>query len=166
MTGDDLFGFHRDALWMLGERNLARIYTMRIAGTPIASYYILNHGRYHAMYQSGYDPAFASLSPGLVLLARTIEDAFALEAREYDFLRGQEAYKYDWANDERQTVRLSLIRPNWAGMSLAAVDLAKAEGRRLAKAVLPQRLVEVIRKRRASTTRREASPRDREASAQ
>jgi Acetyltransferase (GNAT) domain len=36
----------------------------------------------------------ARLVPGVVLIARTIEDAIARGARRYDFLRGEEPYKY------------------------------------------------------------------------
>ena len=49
-----------------------------------------------ALYASGFDPAFAARSPGALVIARAIEAAHEAGARRYDFLRGGEAYKYEW----------------------------------------------------------------------
>jgi CelD/BcsL family acetyltransferase involved in cellulose biosynthesis len=47
------------------------------------------------IYNSGLDPAkFAHLSPGQVLLARLIEHAIAGKRVAFDFLQGNESYKY------------------------------------------------------------------------
>lgn len=47
------------------------------------------------VYNSGYDPVtYGALSPGIVLFARSIQDAIADKRRRYDFLRGNEEYKY------------------------------------------------------------------------
>ncbi len=57
------------------------------------------------LYNSGFDPAFHRLSPGLVLLARCIQDAISRGIREYDFLRGRERYKYDLGGADRRVFR-------------------------------------------------------------
>lgn len=47
------------------------------------------------VYNSGYDPAsYAELSPGIVLTTRVIEDAIGRGLRIFDFLQGNEVYKY------------------------------------------------------------------------
>ena len=69
------------------------------------------HGDKFNYYQSGYDPAWAGKSVGLVLLARTVQDAFAEGLQEFDFLRGDEAYKYRWLPEVRTNARLLLARP-------------------------------------------------------
>src|ERR1700730_11418239 len=61
-------------------------------------------------YQSGYDPNWASRSVGLVLLARTVQDAFAEGLQEFDFLHGNESYKRDWPRGERWTIQMRLWR--------------------------------------------------------
>ena len=48
------------------------------------------------LYNSGFDPAHAALSPGLVLLARVVRDAIERGMRRFDFLRGEERYKYEF----------------------------------------------------------------------
>ncbi len=47
------------------------------------------------VYNSGYDPAsYAELSPGIVLTTRIIEDAIDRGLSIFDFLQGNEVYKY------------------------------------------------------------------------
>jgi hypothetical protein len=46
------------------------------------------------VYNSGYDPGYAHVSAGMVLVGMMIEDAARLGLTVFDFLRGNEAYKY------------------------------------------------------------------------
>lgn len=47
------------------------------------------------VYNSGYDPEqYGHLSPGVILFVRSIQDAIAAKRRTFDFLRGDEEYKY------------------------------------------------------------------------
>ena len=47
------------------------------------------------LYNSGLNPTvFAALSPGIVLLTYSIEDAIARGCLYYDFLQGSEEYKF------------------------------------------------------------------------
>ena len=47
------------------------------------------------IYNSGYDPAnYAELSPGIVLTSYIIEDAIKRSLKVFDFLQGNEVYKY------------------------------------------------------------------------
>ena len=48
------------------------------------------------LYNSGFRPEAAALSPGLILLAHIIRDAIERGQRRFDFLRGEERYKYDF----------------------------------------------------------------------
>ncbi|MBE0605380.1 MAG: GNAT family N-acetyltransferase, partial [Deltaproteobacteria bacterium] len=59
-------------------------------------------------YNSGYDPERREAQPGLVLIARCIEDALGEGAPEYDFLRGTERYKYDLGGVDRVVYRVTV----------------------------------------------------------
>ena len=60
---------------------------------------------------SGLDPAaFSALSPGVVLTAAAIERAIALGRSEFDFLRGNEEYKYRFGAVDRPIYHLTLRR--------------------------------------------------------
>jgi CelD/BcsL family acetyltransferase involved in cellulose biosynthesis len=62
-------------------------------------------------------------SPGIVLHTCMIEDSIAAGVREYDFMWGEESYKYDWGAQRRAdqtliyhaTLRAKLLRTIKAG---------------------------------------------------
>ncbi len=63
------------------------------------------------IYNSGLDPArFAHISPGQVLIARLIEDAIAKKYKVFDFLQGNESYKYKLGGKDMRLVTLRAAR--------------------------------------------------------
>lgn len=63
------------------------------------------------VYNSGLDPAaFAALSPGLVLTATAIQHAIESGRKEFDFLRGDEEYKYRFGAVDTRIYRLRVVR--------------------------------------------------------
>ena len=139
--------FHRDATTFLAERGWLRMYTLFAARRPVASVYGVVHREKFLYYQSGYDPNWASKSVGLVLLARTVADAFAEELSEFDFLRGNEGYKGEWARGERWTIQLRLWRGARGRAARAALG-ASVFAREVFKAALPKGAIDVVRKAR------------------
>jgi len=148
ITGPRVASFHRDVARRLAREELVRLYTLKVKGQPIASVYMLGKGERRFFYQSGYDPAFSKQSPGLVLLARTIEDAFVEGAREYDFLHGSEPYKFEWATDERRTVTLRSVVPTLRGRAWSAGHLARATVRGWGQTLLGGEGYEALRRLR------------------
>lgn len=102
--------FHRAAAPALAEAGLVRFYMLTIGEATAGIYYgFLHRGRAYA-YLTGFDPAFTAESPGTILIGHAIEQATREGAREFDMLRGQEAYKYRWGAEDRWTRRRSLER--------------------------------------------------------
>ncbi len=91
-----LEGFHRDCLPGLLARGLARLRALSIGGKTVAVYYGLRHGATASAYLGGFDPDYAEASPGSILIADAVAEAAQDGATEFDFLRGQEPYKYLW----------------------------------------------------------------------
>ncbi len=61
------------------------------------------------VYNSGLDPeAFGGLSLGVVLTAKAIEHAIENGRAEFDFLRGNETYKYRFGAQDTEIFRLTL----------------------------------------------------------
>jgi CelD/BcsL family acetyltransferase involved in cellulose biosynthesis len=57
-------------------------------------------------YNSGVNAEFADISPGWVLLARQIEWALKNGRREFDFMRGDEDYKYRFGGKNSYVMRV------------------------------------------------------------
>ena len=88
--------FFRAAIPALAARQGVRLWLLEAAGEPIASFICLEWDGTIALYNSGFAPARAALSPGLVLLSHVIRDAIARRRRRFDFLRGEERYKLEF----------------------------------------------------------------------
>jgi len=73
-----------------------RLGVLEVEDQAIGAVYCMREGRTYFFYQSGFDPRFAGLSPGSVLVAETIRRAIAEGATAFDFLRGDEPYKRRW----------------------------------------------------------------------
>ncbi len=65
-------------------------------------------------YVTTYDPDVASHSPGKLLLANVIRQAENDRLTEVDLLRGQEAYKFQYASHVRKTTRITFYRSRLA----------------------------------------------------
>jgi CelD/BcsL family acetyltransferase involved in cellulose biosynthesis len=87
---------HRDAAPQLQAAGLLRLHALRLGGRIVAVLYCLAHARRVQYYIGGFDPAHAGVAPGTLLVAHAIEQARAEGAERFDFLRGQEPYKYRW----------------------------------------------------------------------
>lgn len=104
---------HREAAPRLLADGLLRLLALRLDGAPIAVLYVLadpmaaSHRRW-SDYIGGFDPAFATFSPGLLAVGQAIELAQAEGAAAFDFLRGREPYKYRWGavDEPRWTLRV------------------------------------------------------------
>jgi CelD/BcsL family acetyltransferase involved in cellulose biosynthesis len=118
----DFAGLALEAGWL-------RLWFLELGGTPVAGWYGWHIGDRYAYYQAGLDPDYAAYSAGFVLLARTLEDAFAETAREYDFLRGDEDYKSRFTDTSRQAstwVAAPRLHPIRAAVSTLVAGRAAA----------------------------------------
>jgi CelD/BcsL family acetyltransferase involved in cellulose biosynthesis len=88
--------FFRRAIPALAARGGARVVFLERDTGPIASFVTLQWDGTVGLYNSGFHPEQAVLSPGLVLLAHVIRDAVERGIRRFDFLRGEERYKYEF----------------------------------------------------------------------
>lgn len=79
---------------MLAEGRLVLLFAL-FNGEPAATMWQFHFQDRMMLYNSGLNPsAFAALSPGIVLLTYSIEDAISRGCRSYDFLQGDEEYKF------------------------------------------------------------------------
>jgi CelD/BcsL family acetyltransferase involved in cellulose biosynthesis len=88
--------FFRRAIPALAAAGGARLAFLDLPDGPIASFVTLEWDDTVGLYNSGFHPDRAGLSPGVVLLAHVIRDAIARGRARFDFLRGEERYKYEF----------------------------------------------------------------------
>jgi CelD/BcsL family acetyltransferase involved in cellulose biosynthesis len=88
--------FFRRTIPALAARGGARLAFLDLPEGPIAAFVTLEWDGTVGLYNSGFHPERAGLSPGLVLLAHVVRDAIERGRRRFDFLRGEERYKYEF----------------------------------------------------------------------
>ena len=86
--------FFRDALGALAAAGWIRLWFLDSAEVPVASFICTEYGSSVGLYNSGFDPIHARLAPGIVLLGHVIRDSIERRVAVFDFLRGEESYKY------------------------------------------------------------------------
>jgi len=62
------------------------------------------------LYNAGMDPSAAEVSPGVTGTALYFQDRLAAGRRRFDFLRGNEPYKYEWGAVDEPIERLLVTR--------------------------------------------------------
>jgi CelD/BcsL family acetyltransferase involved in cellulose biosynthesis len=110
--------FTEMAVALAGE-DLVRLYFLELDERRVAGLLTFNCGDELWLYNSGFDPAFASASVGLVSKAIVLRQAIEDGKHCYDFLRGAEPYKYDLGASDLQVLRAVLTRAE------ASIEAAK-----------------------------------------
>lgn len=115
----EVVAFHREVIGGFLVRGWLRLYTMHIGEHIAAAYYGFVAKRRAYAYLGGFDPAFRAVAPGRLILLHAMTGAVQEGAREFDFLRGREPYKYVWGAADRPQYRrrLWLTRADCARLS-------------------------------------------------
>ncbi|MFZ5862720.1 MAG: GNAT family N-acetyltransferase [Nitrospirota bacterium] len=86
-----------------------RLYYVAVGGEFIALNLNFVHGSRVYGYLSGFNPEWQRRGVGTCLFRHAIRDSWEGGLKVYDFLRGDEAYKYRWTSDERKSISLHVI---------------------------------------------------------
>ena len=69
-------------------------------------------------YQISHDPKKGALSPGAVLLYKSLEQCCLMGVTEYNFLQGDEAYKWKWTKDSKTLYSVDMYNKTLNGIVL------------------------------------------------
>lgn len=121
--------FHRRFAQRLLGKGWVRMFALDSPAGPVAMLYCFHYAGRFSFYQAGRDPDHQKHRVGLVLMHHAIEHAIDEHAEVFDFLRGEEDYKYMWAAGEVRAVRLAhwTSWPAWAvGRVAGLIALAQS----------------------------------------
>lgn len=105
-------------------------------------------------FQLGYDPAWSDRSPGIVLLSEVIRDAHERGYTEFNFLQGDEPFKWTWTKQSRTLNNWNFYSPGVGGRLRKTSETA-IEG---LKAIIKGLLLR-IRRRKSAPSGAQASSR-------
>ena len=103
-------GFFLDMARRLQARGWLQLCFLEIQGARAASILNFVYQNDVLAYNSGYDPVkYGAYSPGIVLFAFSLQDAIAARRRRFDFLRGDEEYKYRFGAHNTNVYELHIV---------------------------------------------------------
>ena len=94
----------------LAEKGYVRLSFLEVGKVRTASCLCFDYNNDVYLYNSAYDPTYASLSVSLLLKAFCIRDAINDGKKRFDFLRGSEPYKYDLGGQDVPIYRCVISR--------------------------------------------------------
>jgi CelD/BcsL family acetyltransferase involved in cellulose biosynthesis len=101
--------FHRELAHCFLERGWLRLHLLRAEGRVRAVLYCFACGGRTFYYLGGFEPEMGKYSIGTLLNARAIQTAVSEQCTEFDFLRGNESYKYRWQPEVRLNQQVLLV---------------------------------------------------------
>jgi len=102
--------FFRSVTARLAAAGWARLWFLEFEGAAVAAFLCVEYAGSVGLYNSGFDPARAMLAPGIVLLAHVIRDAIDRGFPVFDFLRGEEPYKYGFGPSPEDVLNVRIAR--------------------------------------------------------
>jgi CelD/BcsL family acetyltransferase involved in cellulose biosynthesis len=104
-------GFFQAMAQVLHQHGWLQLAFIEINGNKAATMLNFDYRDSILVYNSGFDPRkYAWLSPGIVLLAYCIQHAIELGRAQFDFLRGDEEYKFRFGGQPTEVYRLLMSK--------------------------------------------------------
>jgi len=108
MECEKLRAFHLCAARELAEQELLGLFRLTVGGRTAAIIYgFIVKGVFYS-YMGGFEPDFAKFSPGNVALLYVLEHCMKSGIRTFDFLRGDEKYKFLWGSQKGHNYKLRM----------------------------------------------------------
>ena len=102
--------FFRGIAAELGERQMLRLFFLEVGDERVAAALVFDYANTRLLYNSGYNTAYASLSVGFLLTILCMKEAIQHGLGYFDFLRGNEPYKYHLGAQDVKLHRLLVRR--------------------------------------------------------
>ena len=132
LEDETLRAFLMDAVPYMAEKNLAWMDVVENSNQILAGSLNFIHGKSIYYYMGGFSEEIVKKGPGNVLFARVMQRGIQNQYERFDFLRGDEAYKYRWGARDSLDQNLIIYPGGLArGYAERAVDLSRSLHRRM-----------------------------------
>jgi len=102
--------FYREVAWKFLNRGWLYFSSMSVAGRLVSAKYgcILNRKIY--FIAAGRDIRYSDYNVGHLHMMHVVKDAVSRNLSEFDFLQGDEPYKFHWTKSARRYMRVTIIK--------------------------------------------------------
>jgi CelD/BcsL family acetyltransferase involved in cellulose biosynthesis len=112
--------FYESIAGWAAQRGWLRLALLRVDGVAIAADLALETDDAHYLLKTGFDPAWRTEAPGMLLRQAMIGRAFERGLHRYEFLGHDDAWKREWTTSVHDQVIFQAFAPTPFGM----LDLA------------------------------------------
>ena len=105
---DEREAFFRQMVATTASEGVLRLFFMEMDEMTVAASLCFDYDNVRMLYNSGHDPEYRYYSVGLLLHSLCLRDALERGYRYFDFLRGNEPYKYRLGGSDHQLYRISI----------------------------------------------------------
>lgn len=130
--------FHRQICTLFLAQDRLRLYLLYAGGEVIAATYCFRYRDTVSFYSTGFAGRYRRFSPGMLLLAHAIGQSIVEGAAYFDFLRGDEPYKFIFARECRHDVHIRIPVSSIGRWTTRLYDLGRERVRPLFRALMPQ----------------------------
>jgi CelD/BcsL family acetyltransferase involved in cellulose biosynthesis len=92
------------------SRGQFRLSFLEVDGENVAACICFDYGDNYLLYNSGYDPSYSRLSVGLINKALSLQSAIEEGRKTFNFLKGNERYKYNLGGQDELVYHLTITR--------------------------------------------------------
>jgi CelD/BcsL family acetyltransferase involved in cellulose biosynthesis len=121
--------FHREISRRFFAAGKLRLLWTELAGRPIAAEYGFVGGDTVYYYQTGIEPEAIKVGPGWIGMIGSLKQAIEAGYRNFDFLRGDEAYKTSWGARPRAMLETRIVARRASARLRHAIWLARGNVR-------------------------------------
>ena len=129
--------FHRQLCGLFLEEGWLRLYLLSAKGTDIAAVHCFHYRDTVSFYCTGYHGDFSRFSPGMLLLVHAIKESIAAGATTFDFLRGDELYKYYYTRVCKKDLHIRLPTTMLGHLAVLFYHWGRERIRPLVNSLLP-----------------------------
>jgi CelD/BcsL family acetyltransferase involved in cellulose biosynthesis len=102
--------FNIDIAQTFAKRGWLSLSSLDVDGIAVASSYGFKYNSKFYYYLHGVDPAYNKYGVGNLMVSFLLKKSIEEELTEFDFLRGDESYKYRWTTSSRKNTNLILTK--------------------------------------------------------
>jgi CelD/BcsL family acetyltransferase involved in cellulose biosynthesis len=117
-----------------------KICFIKIDQKYVAALYGYQYGNKFYFYQMGYDPQEQALGLGKLLLLFSIKYAVESKLTEFDFLRGDSAYKFGLTKSQKENISIYVSRGTLKGMIAYYFHIYKPILKSWIKTMIPKKV--------------------------
>ena len=102
--------FHTDVAQCFAEKGWLSLQFITVDDEPAAVQYAFKYNQKLHFYLSGWEPKYSHYMIGNMLNKYAIEQCIHEGIKEYDLMRGDDAYKQNWTTKTRKNVEITFAR--------------------------------------------------------